>query len=300
MRRFGSRVASVVAVVLLFGIAWVPSSAPGAAVLKQGPETCKKCHKAEHAVWAGSPHGKSFREIHKHDKAKTIAKKVGGGKMRNNATCQQCHYTVIDKRGKPRPGAGPSCESCHGNATNWIEVHNNEKRPKKDRRSETIPMGMIWSDMKYDIVENCFGCHGLSKLPGDTINALLDAGHPINGDYEVVRYSQGSVRHRFYPPNVTVNAEMSAGELANFYTIGQMVSLVDAAQAKGKSQHPAFQKAMAKRIERAEQALSGLPEAKGLIANPSEKKARKAVSDLANRDVSGAVGRFLPASNSYK
>ncbi len=292
---------SLVAILLLtisaFGGATDTSASP---VLKKGPETCKKCHKEEHAVWTGSPHGKSFRQIHKHDKAKTIAEKVGGGKMRRNALCQQCHFTMIEKRGKGRADAGPSCESCHGNATQWIEIHNNEKRAKADRRGETIPMGMIWSDMKYDIAENCFGCHGLSKLKGSEIDALLNAGHPINGDYELVRYSQGSVRHRFYPPKVTVNAEMTKPELAHFYTIGQLVSLVDAYEARSKSQHPAYQKALGARMTRAKEALSGLPAAKRVISSPSENTARKLADELADQDLSPAIGRFLPSAQSYK
>lgn len=285
---------------LSIGEVFAPSSLSAAPVIKQGPEKCKKCHKAEHAVWEGSPHGKSFRQIHKNDKAKSIAKKVGGGKMRKNALCQQCHYTLIDKRGKARADAGPSCESCHGNATEWIEIHNNEKRAKATRRGETIPMGMIWSDMKYDIAENCFGCHGLSKLEGNQIDALLNAGHPINGDYELVRYSQGSVRHRFYPPNVTVNAEMTRRELASFYTIGQLVSFVDANAARSKSQHPDYQKALAKRMARAKEALSTLPVTKMVLSNPSEKIARKAAGELAKQDVSASIGGLLPPSKNFK
>ncbi len=300
MKHLMAAAISVTAVLIVIGLTSVPSLVHSTTVLKQGPDKCKKCHKAEHAVWEGSPHGKSFREIHKRDKAKEIAKKVGGGKMRKNALCQQCHYTVIDKRGRAKPDAGPSCESCHGNATSWIEIHNNEKRPKTDRRRETIPMGMIWPDMKYDIAENCFGCHGLSKLKGDQIDALLNAGHPINGDYEIVRYSQGSVRHRFYPPNVTVNAKMSPAELAGFYAVGQLVSFVDASASSSKSDHPAYQKAIAKRLDRARQALSALPDAKGVLASPSESKARKAAGALAGKDVSAAIGHFLPAGSDYK
>jgi len=301
MKHLMATAVTAAAVLLItIGITSAPSLVSGASVLKQGPDKCKKCHKAEHAVWEGSPHGKSFREIHKRDKAKEIAKKVGGGKMRKNALCQQCHYTVVDKRGRPKPNAGPSCESCHGNATSWIEVHNNEKRAKADRRRETVPMGMIWPDMKYDIAENCFGCHGLSKLEGGQIDALLNAGHPINGDYEIVRYSQGSVRHRFYPPNVAVNAKMSPRELAGFYAVGQLVSLVDATASRSKSSHPAYKKALAKRLDRARQALSAIPDTKSVLASPSESKARKAAGALEGKDVSSAIGRFLPAGNDYK
>jgi hypothetical protein len=291
---------SLAAMAFGFGLIYAPEPGIGAAVLKQGPEKCKKCHKAEHAVWEGSAHGKSFRDIHKRDKADDIAAKVGGGKMRKNALCQQCHFTVIDKRGRARANAGPSCESCHGNATDWIEVHNNEKRPLAARRQETETMGMIWPDMKYDIAENCFECHGLSKLAGSEIDALLNAGHPINGDYEVVRYSQGSVRHRFYPPDVKTNAKMTRAELANFYAIGQLVSLVDATNALSKSSHPAYQAALGKRIDRAKEVIGSIPNAGGVLGSPSEAVAREMVGRLGSSDISGAIGSFLPSESDYK
>ena len=283
-----------------FGLLAIPEQGVSAPVLKQGPEKCQKCHKAEFAVWEGSPHGKSFRSIHKRDKASEIAEKVGGGKMRRNGLCQQCHYTLIDKRGRARADAGPSCESCHGNATHWIEVHNNEKRPKPERRQESVAMGMIWPDMKYDIAENCFGCHGMSKLKGSEIDALLNAGHPINGDYEIVRYSQGSVRHRFYPPNVKSNAKMTKAELANFYAVGQLVSFVDASEAIKKSSHPQYRAALQKRIDRANRVISALPGAGGILGSPSEAAARKIVSKIGSSDLSGAIGSFLPDESSYK
>lgn len=298
--RMAVALASIAAVTLGMVMMLAPVSVISAVVLKQGPDKCKKCHKAEHEVWESSAHGKSFREIHKRDKADEIATKVGGGKMRKNALCQQCHYTMIDKRGRARANAGPSCESCHGNATNWIEVHNNEKRAKAERRSETVAMGMIWPDMKYDIAKNCFGCHGLSKLKGAEIKALLDAGHPINGDYEIVRYSQGSVRHRFYPPNVKTNAVMTKAELADFYAIGQLVSLVDAKKALSKSDHPRYQKALQKRIDRAKKALSSVPTAKGILGSPAEARAREIAKMIGSKDISTAIGSFLPKKSDYK
>lgn len=299
-RLFTTVQASAAALVLSACMSVMTATGAEAAALKLGPDSCKKCHKAEYAVWTKSPHGQSFRKIHKHEKASTIAEKVGGGKMRKNALCQQCHYTMIDKRGRAKAAAATSCESCHGNATDWNEVHNNEKRPLADRRRETVKMGMIWPDMTYDIVENCFECHGLSKLEGNKIDALLNAGHPINGDYEVVRYLQGSVRHRFYPPDVNRNAVMTPAELAEFYTVGQLVSLVDASGARSKSSHPAYQAALAKRIDRAKKALAVVAETKGTIANPVESEARRAATAIMGRDLSGAVGRFLPPENTYK
>ena len=109
---------------------------------------------------------------------------------------------------KPRPASGPSCESCHGASSNWIKVHNDYGGPnakkadetathKAERLKKAAAAGMIWSFDHYGIAENCMSCHGLNNaaLDGKTLAAMLDAEHPLNPDFELVKYSQGSVRH---------------------------------------------------------------------------------------------------------
>ena len=86
-----------------------------------GPEKCLECHKSEGKAWQKTLHFLTFQEMHKRDKAKQIADKMGVKRIKNEATCMQCHYTS-DASGEAV--AGISCESCHGAAKGWVKVHN--------------------------------------------------------------------------------------------------------------------------------------------------------------------------------
>jgi hypothetical protein len=80
-----------------------------------------------------------------------------------------------------------------------------------------------------------------SGLDGDTLAKMLGAGHPLKTEFELVLYSQGSVRHRFYPPNVNQNSEMTAPELARLFVEGQAAKLVSATDALSKSSDAKYQ-----------------------------------------------------------
>ncbi len=195
--------------------------------------------------------------------------------------------------------AGPSCESCHGSASEWINIHN-KKAPKASKIKEASAKGMVWPSQLYDVAANCNSCHGLAKagLSGDKIKAMLDAGHPINADFELVEYSQGSVRHRFYPPKVTENQAMTPPEMARMFVIGQAANLVAASASLSKSQHPAYQAAQKKRIAKATALLKSLagqvPEAGKILASPTAANGRALSSAVKGKDLSGVVGGKLP------
>ena len=202
------------AIALLMGLSSVASAEPVDFV---GADACKKCHTAEHGVWEGTPHFASFKSIHKNKKAKGILKAIGEKRMKRSETCATCHYSYIGGKAK----AGPSCESCHGPAAEWIDIHNDKKNPNNIK--DAIAKGMIHSSLIYDIASNCASCHGLAnpKLSGETASTMLDNGHPLNPNFELVEYSQGAVRHRFYPPDVTVNKEMTDAQKSVYYLAGQ-------------------------------------------------------------------------------
>ena len=285
----------------------------------QGPKKCQECHREEYKTWESTKHFKSFREVHKNDKAKKIAAAVGGSKnMKKNEVCTICHYTMVQKdaSAKPKAKAGPSCESCHGASSDFLDIHNNYGGPNVKREDETSEhkaerlqmardAGMVWSFMRYEIARNCMSCHGLARdaLDADSLANMLGADHPLNPDFEFVRYSQGSVRHRFYPPDITSNAEMSKAELAEAFIQGQAAKLVSATAAMGKSSDAKYQAAQDKRAADASAALGALtsvPEAAALIANPSEESALALVAAIAGKDMSGEVGSLLPDPSTYK
>jgi len=284
-----------------------------------GSKVCQECHKSEHAVWEKTKHAASFRDLHRNAKVADILAAVGGDKnIRRNALCTQCHYTMeqADASSPATARSGVSCESCHGAASDWVKIHNDYGGPDVKRETEpaahrderirkSIAAGMRRPESPYDLAANCLNCHSLARstVDGATIGKMLAAGHPINADYELVKYSQGTVRHRFYPPDMTVNAEMKPAELARFFVAGRAAMLVTATQSLGKSDSAAYKEAMQKQIASATAALSALksiPEAAALLAGPNDDNARKLVAALAGKDVSAEVKGFLPKAEEYQ
>lgn len=281
-----------------------------------GPKKCQECHKDEFSVWEGTPHAKSFKTIHKSDKAKKIAKTITGSKnMKKSEICMTCHYTPQRKEagGKISLKAGPSCESCHGAASDWVAVHNNYGGPSVKQADETPEnkakriaaaeaAGMNWSFQKYGAALKCNACHGLAndKIDDATLTKMVEAEHPMKHDFELVAYSQGAVRHRFYPPDMTTNAEMSDAQLAMLYVQGQAAKLVVATKAGGRSVNAAYKAFQQKRAADAAAALKSVSGSAALIANPTDDNARKFLAGLDASDAASAVGGALPSKSSYK
>ena len=288
----------------------------------KGAKLCEECHEEEFKVWQKTKHFESFRTVHREPKdaskpsPKKILAAVGGQKrMKRNETCYLCHYTLEkkDAGAKPQAKSGTSCESCHGASSDWLPLHDNYggKDVKREAESadhkakrivDSTTAGLIWPNMKYEVAENCMTCHGLANpnLKADDLAKMLGAGHPINPDFELVKYSQGSVRHRHYPPNMKVNAEMTPKQQAEFYAVGQAAALVSATGVMSKSSEAKYIEAQKKRVENAKAALSGVPEAAELLASPSRENALKFVAAIAGKDLMGAVGSKLPAKGDYK
>jgi hypothetical protein len=288
----------------------------------KGAKLCEECHEEEFKIWGKTKHFESFRSVHREPKdaskpsPKKILKAVGGQKrMKRNKTCYLCHYTLEykDAGAKHQVKSGTSCESCHGASSDWLPLHDNYggkdvKREaeaadhKAKRIAESTAAGLIWPSMKYEIAENCMTCHGLANpdLKADDLAKMLGAGHPINPEFELVKYSQGSVRHRHYPPDMKTNAEMTPKEQAEFFVIGQAAALVSATSVMSKSSEAKYIEAQKKRAENAKAALSGVAEAADLLASPSRENALKLAAAIAGKDLTGAVGSKLPAKGDYK
>jgi hypothetical protein len=303
---------------ILFLPAWT-----GAEPFVKGAKLCEECHEEEFKIWEKTKHFTSFRNVHREPKdsakpsPKKILKAVGGQKrMKRNKTCYLCHYTLEKKNAeakKPSIKSGTSCESCHGASSDWLPMHDNyggkdvkreQEAPshKEKRFADSKNAGLIWPNMKYEIAENCMTCHGLANpdLKADDLAKMLGAGHPINPNFEIVQYSQGSVRHRHYPPDMKTNAEMSAKEQAELYVIGQAAALVSARSVISKSEEAKYKEAQGKRVEIAKSALSLIPESAGLLASPTRENAIKFVQSITGKDLTGAIGSKLPAKSDYK
>jgi hypothetical protein len=297
-------------------LAW--ASAAGAEPFYLGTKDCEDCHMAEGLVWEGSKHFTSFREIHRRDKAKKILAAVGEEDMRRSEICTACHYTIWEKpfAGEARAHAGPSCESCHGPASAWINIHSDFGGPRvkvdeetaahrAERLRRSAAAGMILPSARYDIAANCMACHGLANPRIDTavLGRMLRAEHPFVADFELVRYSQGTVRHRFYRPDVTHNAVMTEAERARFYVVGQAAKLVSAAAALRRAQDDRYAAVQTQRLADARAALAVLddmPEVAALIADPNEDHARTLVAAIADMDLSARLAAVLPDPGAYK
>lgn len=308
-------------VIGLATIAFSPGVGAQAEPFFQGPKKCLECHEAEYKVWEeGTKHFTSFKEMHKTDEAKAIVKAVGGKKNpKRNQVCTLCHYTMVQKDAdaEAKARAGPSCESCHGASSDWFPIHDNfggagvkpeaeTAEHRAERLKAAADAGMTWPYMIYDVALNCLSCHGMTnpELDGETVTAMLEAGHPINPEFELVRYSQGTVRHRFYRPDTTTNAEMTPAELARLFVTGHAASLVSATAALGKTDHAKYAGAQKARIEAARAALEAIsaavPEAAALLSEPSDANARAVVEAILDKDLTQEVGGMLPGKGTYK
>ena len=300
--------------VLLLGMGGMgPAAAQPAYV---GPKKCEECHRAENKVWKETKHFKSFRTVRRNKAAKGILKAAGGkGDIRRSKVCAVCHFTVGGP--KKKAVAGPSCESCHGAASEWLADHDNYGGKNVKREQETpdhkaqrieqgAAAGLIWPSRIYDVALNCLSCHGMTNpaLDGKTLSAMVDAGHPIRAKFELVGYSQGTVRHRFYPPNVKDNQTMSGPDLARLYVIGQAAALVAATEALKKTDNAKYVAVQTERLAKAKKALQAVkgsvPEAGALLASPTDAAARAFVAAIKDKDLSGALGGMLPKKDAYK
>jgi len=283
-----------------------------------GPKECKECHEREFDVWKTTPHFKSYKKVHREKKAKAIISALGKKSMKRTPECVLCHYTKI----KNKPKAGPSCESCHGLASKWKEIHNDfgknsageriKKAKQEDpahrvqRLKDAEAAGMIASRMVYDIASSCMRCHGLSnpELSKETLNIMLENDHPVEKDFEIVKYSQGQVRHRFIPPNVNENSKLEPAELARLFIGGQLASYAAAQSVEGKSQHPKFTESQQHRQQSAQKNLQSLakslPEISAFLKEPNVKNGHKVVAAMRGKDLSAAVANMLPKAVDYK
>lgn len=314
MKRLAVAAALLLAPVLARGqdagsvVAASSAAAPGAFV---GPERCAECHKPQFEVWKASKHSLSFRTVHREATAPDILVAAGGDRsMKKNALCLKCHYAPAPGEAGGEVVAGVSCEHCHGAASGWIKVHQDyggkkeaeTPEHKAERIAASVRAGMVYPKNLYALATRCVECHGLMKpgVDGATLARMVHAGHPMNFNYELVRYSQGTVRHRFYPPHLDFNAEMTPEELARLWVIGQTAKFT-AAQAAGRSADPAYKKIQMQQLDAARTELSRLkdvPEAAALLEHPEPKAARALVEAIAGKDLTPQVKDRLPKAKS--
>ena len=216
-----------------------PKSASGAAAealdpnLVLGNQTCVKCHAAEIQVWKQTPHSKTFDELHRRPEAKKIATKLGLKSIKNEGRCVACHYTPQAQPGaNPHAIAGVSCESCHGGAKNWIDLHHDyggeqitrateNPQHRAQRIAKSVAAGMRNPLNVYLVAQSCLRCH----TTGD--EELVNVGGHSTGslDFEFVSWSQGMVRHNFVRTDGKTNDVSDPARLRLMFVSGMIAEL---------------------------------------------------------------------------
>ncbi|MDH3223623.1 MAG: cytochrome c family protein, partial [Gemmatimonadota bacterium] len=173
---------------------------------------CGECHVDEFAVWEQTPHATGFNTLHRSDGAADILERMDlQVAKRQESLCLRCHYTVDTSL---RAIAGVSCESCHGAARDWIDVHNDlgtgVERPEDEspehraqRVEASVAGGMLRpSGDLYSVAANCFECH---TVP---IEDLVNRGRHSTGSarFELVEWAD-RIRHNYVEAQWTPGSE---------------------------------------------------------------------------------------------
>jgi hypothetical protein len=208
----------------------------GAAVVAHvvGSAKCGECHEFELQTLVRSRHHKSFNELHKNRKALAIVERLGGEKrIDKRKDCASCHYT--HKVGNspshsPELVAGVACESCHGAARRWWNLHwkgAGEKLARNMKKSEQ--RGMVRPHDLMGLVDRCLDCHLV------TDEVLVSKGrHPSGVGFEMVSWFQGEVRHNFMKSEIYgANPPSSRVRQRQFYVLGRLRQLERGLRAFG-------------------------------------------------------------------
>ena len=247
----------------------------------QGAEACGECHIPDMDAWKQSTHqATNWRMIHRSDRAQDILKalEIKGG-MRRNDLCFNCHYTarVVDE--KRKIVSGVSCESCHGAAADWINVHDDygADKTKETETPEHRAMrlkacdasGMLRPANVYLVARNCYSCH---SVPNEKLVNV--GGHPAGSDFELVSWSQGEVRHNYQYSSDQKNRAASVERKRVLYVVGAITDLEYALRGMSKiTERGAYRDAMSDRkndaVKRIDEILSrvSLPEIQRLMSS---------------------------------
>jgi hypothetical protein len=230
IQTFGLIVIILLSTAELLGSETTPASVDPHLVI--GHEKCAKCHQAEINVWQQTPHHKTFDALHRKPEANAIAKRLGLTSIKRNDVCIQCHYTQQQHGDRVKPIGGISCESCHGAAKEWLEVHNDYGGPqatkyqetpehKRKRRELSVAKGMRNPVNLYLVARSCLACH---TTPNEELVNI--GGHPAGSEnFELVAWSQGMVRHNFVRTEGRQNDVSAPDRLRVMFVVGVMTDL---------------------------------------------------------------------------
>ncbi len=208
----------------------------------QGSDSCARCHQQEVQQWRSTPHAQTFESLHRKPEAKEIANRLGLRSVKRNDTCTQCHYTSKQVGNRVRVVEGVSCESCHGAAQDWINLHadyggagvtkqTESPEHRLERHRQSIAAGMNNPANLYLIARQCLACH---TSPNEQLVNV--GGHNAGSqDFELVSWSQGMVRHNFQRTGGVENAPSRLPRVRVMYLVGLLADLEASLRAVAKA-----------------------------------------------------------------
>lgn len=197
-------------------------------------DRCAACHKLEYQKWETTKHSTNFKTLHESQRAKDISKQLGFPFMQYESLCIKCHYTGVIRDGELQAVFGVSCQSCHGPARDWIEIHNkwgeghthDTETPehKKERIAKAKSAGMLRPSELYGVVANCYQCH---TVPHEE---LVNKGtHPVGSSGFDLLQRIDEIRHNFlhaqFDASDTANRVDRLGRRRVMFVVGRMVDL---------------------------------------------------------------------------
>jgi len=264
--------------------ALVPALGVRAQAVVVGQKKCQECHETESKAWLASPHATASSADLSSDKAPAFAQAMGVTGDLKSSLCAQCHSTDPDSSSVN----GVSCESCHTpagpEASGWFKFHSDyglpfggtgspismrDQEPEAHRESRVArcdELGMIRSTNIYGVAKNCLACH---TVPNEK---LVNAGHPTSKRFELVRWSQGVVRHNFAldqssnaeAPSLWLNPiparpnRSPANRKKLMFVTGQLADLEISLRARAEASDGDYGKAFNARIKDAKDELEDL------------------------------------------
>ncbi|MBF0310346.1 MAG: cytochrome c family protein [Magnetococcales bacterium] len=237
-----------------------------------GPQACADCHKEANRIWAGTRHGKSYPGIEQVGNAREIMKRMEIRSMEKEANCAGCHITRVEKDGAIASVSGPSCESCHGGAKKWLDVHGNyggkdvkkeQETPehKKTRLAESTAAGRIAASELPTLIRGCYTCHF-----GHDEKLVNVGDHGAGSKLEPDSWLHDTVAAGFTPLLHRVRNQSEVEPLPRerrreIFVAGKMLELEFSLRAVAKAtQNAPYAKAFAQRVKAVVAALTAIHE----------------------------------------
>lgn len=157
---------------------------------------CQKCHGDQNAWWFKDRHYASIEPfLDRGAQQIKIARLYGisPSRMSNGKTlCMDCHSTVATSDASRDAVDGVSCQSCHGPAADYLDIHQAEEGEalgsQRPGYLKALKVGMKDLRNLETAVRNCASCHYV------TDPRLISSGHPSGLDFDIVA-AMPKIRH---------------------------------------------------------------------------------------------------------